>query len=203
MDSYQCSKICSNNDVLKITPKFLYDLSNLQPVVGDPNILVDDTGAVQCLYIYPWTTIKVPIIDPNDKIKKDVESKILSIEDGDVTVDMSLPYHRNIQVIPYNSFAKLITNFKEGVDVSINKESFAVYNNKIFKAGDIIDLVPYDTNRTSYTGRILDFDENIGDMRATSLTTMKLDCSTYGHVDVKTFRDFDISGLYKIKLHSN
>ena len=189
---------------LKITLKFLYDLSTLQPVVGDPNILVDDTGTVQCLYVYPWTTVKVPIIDPNDKIKKDIEAKILSIEDGDVTVDMSLPYHRDIQVIPYDSFAELITNFKEGVDVSVTKESFAVYENKIFKAGDIIDLIPYNTNRIGYTGRILDFDKNeIGDIRPTSLTTMRLDCSTYGHVDVKTFIDTNISCLYKIKLHSN
>lgn len=70
MDSYQCSKIYSDSDVLKITPKFLYDFSVLLPVAGDPNILVDDTGEIQCLYIYPWTTIKIPIIDPNDKTKK-------------------------------------------------------------------------------------------------------------------------------------
>ena len=126
MDSYQCSKIYSDSDVLKITPKFLYNFSELQPVVGDPNILVDNTGTVQCLYVYPWTTVKIPIVDPSDKTKKDVESKILSIEDGDVTVDMSLPYHSNIQIVPYNYFAELITNFKGGADVSVSKESFAV-----------------------------------------------------------------------------
>lgn len=204
MDSYQCSKIFLNSDVLKITPEFFYDLSELQPVVGDPNILVDNTGAVQCLYVYPWTTVKIPIVDPSNKTKKDVESKILSIEDGEVTVDMSLPYHRNIQVIPYDSFAELITNFKGGSDVSVSKESFAVYNNKIFKAGDIIYLVPYYSDNTKYTGRILDFDENdIWDICATSLTTMRLDCSEYGRMCVKRFDNDDISALYKIELHSN
>lgn len=202
MDSYQCSKIYSDSDLLKITPKFLYDFSELQPVVGDPNILVDDTGEVQCLYIYPWTTVKIPIIDPNDKTKKDIESKILSIENGEVTVDMSLPYHSNIQIISYDSFAELITNFKGGADVSVSKESFAVYDNRIYKEGDIIDLVPYNTAGTGYTGRILDFNENKGNMRATDLTIMRLDCSIYGHINIQRFRDFDISGLYKIKLHN-
>ena len=202
MDSYQCSKICLNSDVLKITPKFFYDLSELQPVVGDPNILVDNTGAVQCLYVYPWTTVKIPIVDPSDKTKKDVESKILSIEDGEVTVDMSLPYHSNIQVIPYDSFAELITNFKGGTDVSVSKESFAVCDHRVYKVGDIIDLVPYNNIITKYTGRILDFYENDIDCTAT-LSTMKLDCSAYGRMCVKGFNDSDISAMYKIELHSN
>lgn len=136
------------------------------------------------------------------KPKKDVESKILSIEDGEVTVDMSLPYHSNIQVIPYDSFAELITNFKGGADVSISKESFAVCDNRIYKVGDIIDLVPYNEIITKYTGRILDFYENDIDCTAT-LSTMKIDCSAYGRMCVKGFDNDDISALYKIELHSN
>lgn len=204
MDSYQCSKIYSDSDVLKITPKFLYDFSELQPVVGDPNILVDNTGAVQCLYVYPWTTVKIPIVDPSDKTKKDVESKILSIEDGEVTVDMSLPYHSNIQVIPYNSFAELITNFKGGADVSVSKESFAVCDNRIYREGDIIDLVPDNKIKiiTGYTGRILDFIKN-DNGRTSYLTAMRLDCSTCGHMCIERFNDSDISAMYKIELHSN
>lgn len=202
MDSYQCSKIYSDSDVLKITPKFLYDFSELQPVVGDPNILVDNTGAVQCLYVYPWTTVKIPIIDPSDKTKKDVESKILSIEDGDVTVDMSLPYHSNIQIISYDSFAELITNFKGGADVSVSKESFVVCDNRIYKEGDIIDLVPDNKIITGYTGRILDFIKN-DNGRTSYLTAMRLDCSTCGHMNIERFNDSDISAMYKIELHSN
>ena len=202
MDSYQCSKICSNSDVLKITLKFLYDLSELQPVVGDPNILVDNTGAVQCLYVYPWTTVKIPIVDPSDKTKKDVESKILSIENGEVTVDMSLPYHSNIQIISYNSFAELITNFKGGADVSVSKESFAVCDNRIYREGDIINLVPHNKIITGYTGRILDFIKNNNE-RTSYLTAMRLDCSTCGHMCIERFNDSDISAMYKIELHSN
>ena len=205
MGSYQKSKIYSNSDVLKIIPKYLYDLDRLQPVIKDPSTLVNNEGEVQCKYIYPWMTVPVPIIDPNDKKKKNVISKVLSTVDGRITIDASLPYYGNIREFTYESFADIITDFTGGVDVSVSKESFAIYENEVFRKGDIIDLVPYnESNSPSYTGRILDFDENkIGDTCVMSPTTMRLDCSTYGQVDIQTFSNFDISSLYKIRLHSN
>ena len=76
--------------------------------------------------------------------------------------------------------------------------------NRIYREGDIIDLVP-DTKIkiiTGYTGRILDFIKN-DNGRTSYLTAMRLDCSTCGHMHIERFNDSDISAMYKIELHSN
>lgn len=86
--------------------------------------------------------------------------------------------------------------------VSVSKESFAVCDNRIYREGYIINLVPHNKIITGYTGRILDFIKNNNE-RTSYLTAMRLDCSSCGHMCIERFNDSDISAMYKIELHSN
>lgn len=204
-ESYARSKIYSNSDVLVITPKYkILDYSRLSPLVNYPNIMVDEDGNIGLMKIYPWTHVPMPIIDPDTKTPIIISAMVLYIDNDEVGVDCSTIYNSNICKFSYDTFTNLVSKDSiKDAEVSVNKESFAVQNDHIYRVGDIVDLGSNDLYcGPNYTGKIVSFYSTEGSLGGEQIN-IRLDCSSNGGSNLCNIDEYAISANYSFKLHEN